>query len=101
MHDPIEITGTKGVICVTRGHGRISDQAPVILYSDGKMQAFAHVPAGWETSFVQATRHHIDALLNGSPPVLTGAQGREILRFCLAAQFSAQLRRAVKLPELP
>ncbi|MFN0313980.1 MAG: hypothetical protein ACKVQA_02925 [Burkholderiales bacterium] len=89
------------MICVTRGHGRIADQPPVVLFADGKMHAFSDVEAGWESSFVQATRHHINALLEGSPPVLSGAQGREILRFCLAAQASAREGRAVKLSELP
>jgi predicted dehydrogenase len=100
QHDPIEITGTKGVICVTRGHGRIADQAPVILCADGIMQAFSDMPSGWEASFIEATRHHIDALLEGSTPMLTGEQGKEILRFCLAGQRSSAIGRAVKLSEI-
>ena len=51
------------------------------------------------SSFVEATRHHIDALLDGSSPGLTGEQGREILRFCLAAQRSAREGRAVRVDE--
>ncbi len=99
QHDPVEITGTKGVIWITRGHGRISDQPPVLLYADGKLQGFDDMAAGWESSFVESTRHHIGALLSGEPPILTGEQGREVLRFCLAAQESAKLGRTVMVSE--
>src|SRR5689334_2242353 len=95
--DRLEITGTRGVLWVTRGHGKISDQPPVMLYADGEMHGFSNLASGWESSFVESTRHHIEALLAGAPPVLTGEQGREILRFALAAHDSARLGRAVSL----
>jgi len=95
--DRLEITGTRGVLWITRGHGKISDQPPLMLYADGEMHGFSNLASGWESSFVESTRHHIDALLAGAPPVLTGEQGREILRFALGAQESARLGRAVSL----
>ena len=95
--DRVEITGTRGVLWITRGHGKISDQPPVMLYANGEMRAFSNLASGWETSFIESTRHHINALLAGEPPVLTGEQGREILRFALAAQESARLGHAVSL----
>ncbi len=97
QHDPVEITGSKGVIQITRCHGRIADQAPVILYADGEMREFSDMDASWAASFHGATRHHIEALLDGGTPVLTGEQGRDILRFCLAAQRSAYEGRAIKV----
>jgi len=99
QHDPVEITGSKGVLWITRGHGWLFDQPPLLLYADGEVHAFSDMAAGWESSFVEATRHHIDALLDGASPVLTGDQGREILRFCLAAQRSAREGRAVYVAE--
>jgi len=99
QHDPVEITGSKGVLWITRGHGRLFDQPPVVLYADGEVRGFSDMAAGWESSFVEATRHHIDTLLDGGAPVLTGEQGREILRFCLAAQRSAREGRAVHVEE--
>ncbi len=95
--DRVEITGTRGVLWITRGHGKISDQPPVMLYANGEMRGFSNLASGWETSFIESTRHHINALLAGEPPVLTGEQGREILRFALAAQESSRLGRAVSL----
>jgi len=99
QHDPIEITGEKGVIWITRGHGRLWDQAPLVLYADGEVREFRDMDAGWEASFVEATRHHIDTLLDGGTPRLTGEQGREILQFTLAAQRSAREGRAVRVGE--
>jgi len=99
QHDPIEITGAKGVIWITRGHARLWDQAPVILYADGQVREFRDMDAGWEASFTEATRHHIDVLLDGGTPMLTGEQGREILQFTLAAQRSAREGRAVRIEE--
>jgi hypothetical protein len=68
-----------------------------MLYADGEMHGFSNMASGWEESFIESTRHHIHALLDGAPPVLTGEQGREILRFAIAAQESARLGRAVSL----
>jgi predicted dehydrogenase len=97
QHDPVEITGSKGVLWITRGHGWLTDQAPLVLYADGELREFRDMEAGWETSFGAATRHHISVLLESGEPLLTGAQGRDILRFCLAAQRSAREGRAVKV----
>jgi len=88
--DRVEITGTRGVIWVNRGHGRLFEQPPVVLYADDEVRSFSGMEAGWEASFVASTRHHIEALLEGKPPFLTGRQGAEILRFALAAQESAR-----------
>jgi predicted dehydrogenase len=99
QHDPVEITGSKGVLWITRGHARLFDQPPVIVYADGEVRGYSDMRAGWEESFEGATRHHIDALLDGGTPVLTGEQGREILRFCLAAQRSAREERAVRVED--
>lgn len=95
--DRIEITGTKGVIWITRGHGKMMDVPPVVLYRDMKTFTFSDIPVGWEHSFINSTRHFIDAYFKGEPPSLTGEQGREILRFALAAQESARTGQSVKL----
>jgi len=95
--DRVEITGTRGVIWVNRGHGRLFDQPPLVLYADDEVRSFSGMEAGWEASFAASTRHHIDALLEGRPPFLTGRQGAEILRFALAAQESARTGRAVRI----
>lgn len=95
--DRIEITGTKGVIWVTRGHGKMMDVPPVVLYRDRQTFTFSDMPVGWEHSFINSTRHFIDAYFKGEPPSLTGEEGRDILRFTLAAQESARTGRTVRL----
>ncbi len=94
--DRVEITGTRGVVWVNRGHGRLFDQPPVVLYADNEVRAFSGMEAGWDASFAASTRHHIDALLDGGAPYLSGRQGADILRFALAAQESARTGRPVK-----
>lgn len=95
--DRIEITGTKGVIWVTRGHGKMMDVPPVVLYKDMRVHTFSEMEVGWEHSFINSTRHFIEAYFKGEPPSLTGEQGRDILRFTLAAQESARTGKSVKL----
>lgn len=95
--DRIEITGTKGVIWITRGHGKMLDVAPVVLYRDRQTLTFSDMPVGWEHSFINSTRHFIDAYFKGEPPSLTAREGRDVLRFALAAQESARTGQAVKL----
>lgn len=95
--DRAEITGTKGVIWINCGHGRIGDPPPVALYRDGSVQTFHNLQTGWESSFVQSTRHYIEALRNGTAPKLTAREGRSILRFALAAEESARSGRSVSL----
>ena len=95
--DRIEVTGTKGVIWITRGHGKMMDVPPVVLYRDRTTRTFSDMPVGWEHSFINSTRHGIDAFLSGEPPILTGEDGREVLRFALAAQESARTGKSVQL----
>ena len=95
--DRVEITGTKGVLWINGGHGRLTDAPAVALCRDGKTRTFDDIPTGWEQSFIHATRHLIDALHDGGPPSLTGAEGRTILQFLLAAQQSAGSGQPVRV----
>lgn len=96
--DRIEVTGAKGVIWINRGHGQLGENvAPVQLFRNGVLTDYPDVETGWETSFVHSTRHGIDALRSGGPPRLSGAEGREILRFALAAEESARTGSVVRL----
>ena len=94
--DRVEITGTEGVIFIAGGHGHLGTMPPVTLYRDGAHTAY-DVPTGWEQSFVRSTRHYIEALRDGRPPVLTAREARQVLRFALAAERSAREGRSVRL----
>jgi predicted dehydrogenase len=96
--DRVEITGSSGVIFINGGHGRLGATPPVTLYRDGAVTAF-DVPSGWEQSFVLSTRHFLEAIRNGNAPVLTPRQGRQVLRFALAAERSSREGRSIRLTE--
>ena len=100
--DRLELTGTAGVITINRGHGRIVEGPALILHANGREEGFSFPDAelGWEASFIHSTRHWIESLRNGTAPPLTGAEGREVLRFTMAAQRSAELGRAVRVEEV-
>lgn len=94
--DRVEITGTAGVIFINGGHGRLGATPPVTLYRDGALTTY-DVPTGWEQSFVHSTRHYINALRTGGAPILTAAEGRQVMRFALAAEQSAREGRTIRL----
>ncbi len=95
--DRVEITGSRGVLWINCGHGRLPGAPPLSLYRDGRMQEFHDIETGWEQSFVLSTRHFIDVVRHGGTPVLTAAEGRQVLRFALAAEQSAATNQPVKL----
>jgi len=95
--DRVEITGTRGVIWINRGHGQLGEVAPVQLYRGGVTTDYRSMETGWETSFVHATRHGIEALRRGEPPRLSGRDARAVLRFALAAQESARTGATVRV----
>ena len=96
--DRVEITGTRGVLWISGGHGRLGDAAPVALYRDGTLTEFRGVATGWEQSFVLSTRHFLEALASGGQPVLTAREARQVLRFALAALESARSGGPVTIP---
>ena len=100
--DRLEITGTAGVISVAREHRRIVEGPALWLHAGGKSEGFSFADAdrGWEASCVHSTRHWIEALRTGARPHLTGEEGRDILKFTLAALLSAELGRAVRGDEV-
>ena len=95
--DRMEITGTRGVIWVNRGHGRIGDAPPVVSYADGRVETH-ECETGWEHSFIGATRSLLDTIAAGREPVLTLAEGRDVLAAALSAQRSAKDGSSVRVP---
>ncbi len=95
--DRVEITGSKGIIWINQGHGKLGETPPVQLYRDGALTSYTLMDTGWEWSFIHSTRYHLKALREGLPFKLTGAEGRDVLRFALAAEESARIGKAVSL----
>ena len=94
--DRLEITGTRGVIWVNRGHGQIGDPPAVASYANGEVKTY-DCPTGWEQSFIGATRSLLDTLRDAAAPILGFAEGRDVLAAALGAQRAAQLGHPVGL----
>lgn len=94
-----EINGSRGIILVNRGTGNILT-GPAVSVFDGHTWEHIDVPSDWSEGFIGATRNFIAAIRGEEEPLLTGAQGREVLRFATAIARSARKRRDVYLDEL-
>lgn len=94
----MEITGSRGIIWVTRCTGAlIPSAAPVVMYRDGKLTEYRDMPVDWGESFKNSTLDFIDAVKNNREPVLSGESGREVLKFSLAAIDSSEKKQEVYL----
>ena len=94
-----EVTGSKGIILVRRCTGNILDGPAVSVFTSG---GWAHhdVESDWAAGFRFALRNFIGAIKGAEEPLLTGEQGRGILRFALALRRSSDERREVCLDEM-
>lgn len=98
--DRVEVIGERGILFVNRCTARTVDLPELMLFRDGKTTAIPVEKVEWHDSFVACTRHLIDALHSGAPPVLDGPTGKAVLQFTLAAQISAREGREVRPDEV-
>ncbi|MBU1879292.1 MAG: Gfo/Idh/MocA family oxidoreductase, partial [Chloroflexi bacterium] len=99
--DRVEVVGDKGILFVNRCTARSVDLPPLLLFRDGKTTPIPVDRVEWHDSFIDCTRHLIDALQKGERPVLDGPTGKAVLQFTLAAQISAREGREVRPDEVP
>lgn len=95
----LEITGTHGIIWVNRCSGMMLEAPPLVLYRDGRTIDYHTLESDWAAGFTACTGEFVDALTEGRQPEVNPAEGREILRFALAAHVSAREGREVRLDE--
>ena len=91
----MEVTGTRGILWSTRCTAKMLDEAPVILYRDGKTRRFDDMEADWGHSFRDGAHEFAKAALDGTQPDLDAVSARRILKFCLAAIESLRTRAEV------
>jgi len=96
----IEITGSCGIILINRCTGSLKEGPALSVYKDNKWRHDPDIEADWGQGFVGATHNFIAAVRGEAPPLLTGLEGREILKISLAIARSAQLRREVYVDEM-
>lgn len=95
-----EVTGTEGILLVNRGTGHIHEGPPVSVFTSRGWQHYDDMPCDWADGFRGATENFLSAIEGREPPLLSGSEGRTVLRFGLAVQRSAALRREVYVEEL-
>lgn len=96
----MEITGSRGIIWITRCTATMMPEvAPVVMYRDGKVTEYWDMPTDWGESFKNSTLDFIDAIKNDREPVLSGEQGREVLKFALATIDSADKNHEIYLDQ--
>jgi predicted dehydrogenase len=95
-----EVTGSRGIIFVHRCTGDIHDGPAVSLFGNDGWAHYDTVNSDWAEGFKGALENFVDAIRGDAEPLLTGAEGREILRMSFAIYESARKRRDVYLEEL-
>jgi putative sterol carrier protein len=95
-----EITGSRGVLFIHRCTGNIHEGPAVSLFGNRGWVHYDEVKSDWIEGFKGALENFIDAIVGEAEPLLTGQQGREILRMSFAIYQAARKRREVHLEEL-
>ncbi len=98
--DRMEITGSRGIIWVTKCTADFLDVPPLILYRDGKLTSFHDLETDWQASFDAATRNFIDSILGKAKPELSFTEGYEVQRITIAVKKSGDEKRVVSLDEV-
>lgn len=96
----VEITGTRGVLWITRCTGKMLQIPTLILYRDGQTVQYNNLRDDWADSFIDSTKDFIEAVKDDRAPVLTGEDGREVIKFSLAAMKSASENCPVEVDSL-
>ena len=98
--DRVEVTGSRGVAWVNRGHGKIQEVPSLQVYKDGHTTDYEDIASEWDESFILATRDFIEAVRDGRSSLLTAEEHRQVLSTALAAQISGREDRVVKPSEV-
>jgi hypothetical protein len=99
--DRVEVTGSKGVAWVNRGHGKIQEVPSLQVYRDGVTRDYEDIASEWDQSFILATRDFIEAVREGRSSQLTADEHRQVLSTALAAQISGREDRTVCPVDVP
>jgi len=98
--DRIEITGSRGIIWVTKCTAEFWDVPSLVLYRDGKLTSFHDLETDWQSSFDGSTRNFIDSVLGKAEPELSFEDGRDVQRMTIAVKKSGDKKRIVNIAEV-
>ena len=89
MDEFFEITGSKGIIWVTRCTGEMLNLAPVMVHYGHETTNF-HVPMDWIEGFNAAARNFIDCILAGEQPMMDADFAKKVLQAALSVYRSSE-----------
>jgi len=96
----IDITGSRGMITLTRCTGQLLDQPALILYRDGRRTLFEDLDADWQASFTAGVRDFPRAILENRETRISAERAQEITRFAYALTISARTGVEVRPDEV-
>jgi predicted dehydrogenase len=96
-NDSVEVTGSNGVMWVTRGHGHLTSLPPVVVAKGRGIDYHQDLNADWAASFRRSSHHFLTSITSGEPAVLSARKAREVLRVSLAAERSAEQGSPVQI----
>ncbi|MFX1427234.1 MAG: Gfo/Idh/MocA family protein [Promethearchaeota archaeon] len=89
--DFIALTGSKGVMWINQATagGNVMSESEIFpaiaIFRDGRIESYSDMERDWKYSFINSTKNFIDVIKNDGIPVLTGEQGKYVMKFALAA----------------
>ncbi len=96
----VEITGTRGILWMTRCTARMVDLPPLMMIRDGRTHGYSDLETDWGDSFRRAGHEFTSGITNGTQPQLDAAEASHTLAISLAAAKSAVEQREVAISEL-
>lgn len=95
----VEITGTRGILWLTRCTSRMVDLPPLMMFRAGKTTSYSDMETDWGDSFRRAGHEFTAGIVNGEQPQLSAREAAHTLAISLAAAKSAVEHREVAISE--
>ena len=96
----VEITGTRGILWMTRCTARIVDMPPLVMFRDAQTHGFSDMETDWGDSFRRAGHEFTQGITDGTQPQMDARAAAHTLAISLAAAKSAVEHREVVISEM-
>lgn len=100
LHESVELICEQGVIRIPNISAKLSQEGPLLVYSEGKTEVQKDVNPDYALSFVHEVEHFIDSVQKDTPTKFNGEEGVKQVQFAAAIQKAGDEQRTVKLSEL-
>jgi len=100
--ETVEVTGSSGILWVTRCEGRVRNEPPIIIYKGeypGRTICFDNMETHYREGFIRMTHHFIDCILQDKQPIFNGEIGKKTLQLCFAVYKSGQMNGGAVKPD--